>query len=179
MPHHHGSSSPAYLPSRRRRACLASIAATVSVIALSHSTIPGHAQQGPFASFSGSWAGNGTVKLASGSREQIKCRASYDTQSGGNSLAIALRCAGDSYNYDFKGTANHTDGKINGDWTESSKSASGRFSGVINGDEIAARIDLPSVTVTLNMVTRGERQSISIRSPGSEISEVEMALRRR
>ncbi len=143
------------------------------------STIPGHAQQGPFGSFSGSWAGNGTVKLASGSREQIKCRASYDTQSGGSTLTITLRCAGDSYNYDFKGTANHADGRISGDWSESSKSASGRFNGVVNGDEIAARIDLPSATVTLNMITRGERQSISIRSPGSEISEVEMALRRR
>ncbi len=143
------------------------------------STFPGDTQQGPFASFPGSWSGNGTVKLASGSREQIKCRASYDTLPGGTSLNIALRCAGDSYNYDFKGTANYADGRISGDWSESSKSASGRFNGVVNGDEIAARIDLPSATVTLNLITRGERQSISIRSPGSEISEVEMALRRR
>ncbi|MGZ9188286.1 MAG: hypothetical protein ACXW6R_26805, partial [Candidatus Binatia bacterium] len=38
----------------------------------------GHAQSGPFAGFSGSWSGNGTVALSDGTTERIRCRASYN-----------------------------------------------------------------------------------------------------
>jgi hypothetical protein len=164
---------------RLKQACIAFVTAAVAVVVLSLSAVQSHAQKGPFAGYSGSWTGGGVITLASGSREQIKCRATYDAQSGGNGLTMALRCAGDSYNYDFQGTANHDDGKITGNWSEANQQASGRFTGVVNGAQVAARIDLPSVTVALNMTTHGDRQSISIRSPGSQVSDVAIALRRR
>ena len=85
---------------------IAYIAAAVCVIVLSLSPVPGYAtQQGPFADLSGDWSGGGTVTLSSGSNEKIRCRATYDSQAAGNNLKLALRCASDSYNVDFRGTA--------------------------------------------------------------------------
>jgi membrane associated rhomboid family serine protease len=34
-----------------------------------------HAESGPFAGLSGNWSGGGTVALAGGPRERIRCRA--------------------------------------------------------------------------------------------------------
>ncbi|MGB9019116.1 MAG: hypothetical protein WCC77_15910, partial [Pseudolabrys sp.] len=81
------------------------IAGAVCMIAVSLSPLPGYAEQGPFADLSGDWAGGGTVTLSSGSNEKIRCRATYDSQAAGNNLKLALRCASESYNVDFRGTA--------------------------------------------------------------------------
>ena len=53
------------------------IAAAV-LFAASASTSPVHAQAGgPYAGMAGNWAGGGTVTLDDGSRERLRCRASY------------------------------------------------------------------------------------------------------
>jgi hypothetical protein len=150
-----------------------------AAIVLLLSALPSYAQLGPFANFSGSWAGDGSITLSSGSREHIKCRATYDAQAGGNDLRIALRCAGDSYNYDFHGNANYSDGKITGSWSEASQKISGRFTGVVNGNQVATRIDVPASTVFLNMTTQGNKQSVFIRSQGGETFNVTISLNRR
>jgi hypothetical protein len=70
----------------------------------------------PFADLSGDWSGGGTVTLSSGSNEKIRCRATYDLQAAGNNLQLALRCASDSYNVDFRGTAINSGGNMTGNW---------------------------------------------------------------
>jgi hypothetical protein len=167
------------MPPRLKQACITFVTAAVSVIVLSLSVLPGHAQQGPFAGMAGSWAGSGNIKLSSGSREHIQCRATYNVAAGGNNLQLALRCASDSHNFDFHGNATSTNGNISGNWNESTLAAAGLFSGRVNGNRIDARAEGPTFSALLGMTTSGNRQSISIRSPGSEISEVAINLSRR
>ncbi len=124
------------MPTRLKQACIAFVTAAVSVIVLSLSALPGHAQQGPFADLPGSWAGGGNITLSSGSRERIQCRATYDVGGGGNNLQLALRCASDSYNFDFRGNATYSDGNISGNWNETTQSAAGQFSGRVKGNRI-------------------------------------------
>ena len=159
---------------------IASIAAAVCVIALSLSPLPGYAtQQGPFADLSGEWSGGGTVTLSSGSNEKIRCRATYDSEAAGNNLKLALRCASDSYNVDFRGTAINSGGNMTGNWFESTNQAAGQFFGSIKGNHINARIEGQTFAALLNMTTNGNHQSVSLRSPGSRVSSVTMALTRR
>ena len=158
---------------------IASIAAAVCVIALSLSPLPGYAtQQGPFADLSGEWSGGGTVTLSSGSNEKIRCRATYDSQAAGNNLKLTLRCASDSYNVDFRGTAVNSGGNMTGNWFESTNQAAGQFFGSIKGNRIDARIEGQTFAALLNMTTSGNRQSVSLRSPGSRVSSITMALTR-
>jgi len=154
---------------------IAYIAAAVCVIVLSLSPLPGYAT----ADLSGDWSGGGTVTLSSGSNEKIRCRATYDSQAAGNNLKLALRCASDSYNVDFRGTAVNSGGNMTGNWFESTNQAAGQFFGSIKGNRIDARIEGQTFAAFFNMTTHGNRQSVSLRSPGSRVSSVTMALTRR
>jgi hypothetical protein len=162
-----------------KNACVALIAATVSVIALSLSVVPVYAQQGPFTDLSGSWAGAGNITLAGGSREPIRCRASYDTQASGNDLKLALRCASDSYNVDFSGNAKNNGGTLSGSWFEATNHVAGQFFGSVRGNRIDARIEGQSFAAFLDVTTHGNRQSVSLRSPGSHVTNVTISLKRR
>jgi hypothetical protein len=119
---------------------IAYIVVEVCVIVLLLSPLPGYAtQQGPFADLSGDWSGGGTVTLSSGSNEKIRCRATYDSQAASNNLKLALRCASEIYNVDFRGTAVNSGGNMTGNWFESTNQAAGQFFGSIKGNRIDAK----------------------------------------
>ena len=138
----------------------------------------GHAEQSPFAALAGSWFGGGNISLSSGSRERLRCRASYVSRGGGAALDLTLRCASDSYNFSFSGSARYRAGMVTGSWTETTQGVSGQFIGRASAGHISARVQGDNFTASLDISTHGDRQSISIRSPGSEFSEVSVGLRR-
>jgi hypothetical protein len=163
-------------PLKRARVALASLALSAGML-----LVPGNAaraQSGPFTALAGSWSGGGTITLSDGSHERLRCRANY-SPTGGNQLSLSLRCAGDSYNFEFSGGARYSAGMITGSWSESSMGASGRFVGRASGDSIRARVQGSNFSASLSISTRGNRQSISISAPGSQFSSVSVALSRR
>ena len=148
------------------------------VVALLYSPVPSHAQQGPFAGLSGSWSGGGSIKLANGQRERLRCRANYTVRENGTRLDQNLRCASDSYRFDVNSNIVSEAGRLSGSWTEISRSASGSVSGRVNGSQIQARIDGAGFSADLGLNTRGDRQSVTIESLGHEVTEVAVALTR-
>jgi hypothetical protein len=48
---------------------------------------------GPFARLAGQWSGSGTIDVANGSHEPIKCRAAYHVLGEQNNLQLNIRCA--------------------------------------------------------------------------------------
>ena len=70
----------------------AALRAAIFAAALLHSPAPSHAQHGPFAGLSGSWSGGGFIRLASGQRERLRCRAKYQVAENGTRLQQSLRC---------------------------------------------------------------------------------------
>jgi hypothetical protein len=148
------------------------------LVALVHSPAPGHAQQHPFAGLSGSWSGGGSLRSASGQRERIRCRANYQVDENGTRLRQSLRCASDSYRFDVSGNIAADGGALSGTWSEASRNVSGSVSGRVNDGQIHARIDGAGFSANLIVSTRGDRQSVSIESPGHEITEVSVALTR-
>ena len=101
---------------KRLSLALAGLALSAGVLPLSATAAP--AQSGPFTALAGSWSGGGTITLSDGSRERLRCRANYSPQ-GANQLSLSLRCAGDSYNFEFSGSARYSAGTITGNWSES------------------------------------------------------------
>ncbi len=128
---------------------------------------------------SGSWVGGGNITLEGGSHEPIRCRASYNAQASGNDLKLSLRCASDSYNVDFQGNARNNAGSLSGSWFEATNRVAGQFFGSVKGNHIDARIEGQSFAAFLDVITHGNRQSVSLRSPGSRVSNVAIALKRR
>ena len=125
---------------------------------------------GPFDQLAGNWSGSGTIDLSEGRHEAIKCRASYDVLEEQNKLQLNIRCASDNYNFDLRGSATYSGGAITGNWSESSRNAAGTLSGKVEGVGFQVVATGPTFTANLDLVTRGNKQSVTIRSQDANAS---------
>ncbi|MBV8567241.1 MAG: hypothetical protein JO273_17450 [Methylobacteriaceae bacterium] len=136
------------------------------------------AENGLFAELSGSWVGEGNISLANGTSERIRCRVKYSTSPSGKNLHQDLRCASDSYRFDVLSNVVYQGGAISGTWTETTRKATGQISGRVSGGSITATISGPSVSAEFSLDMRGNQQTVSIRSSGSDVTSVSMTLAR-
>jgi hypothetical protein len=151
-----------------------------ALIALSVATIPAQAASSPFLAMAGSWSGGGTISMASGEQEPLRCRATYNVAGRGDELSLNLRCASASYNFDLSSNVAYRGGAVSGQWAESSRNAAGTLAGRASGDHIEVAARGQNFSAGLSMTTRGNRQTISIRPEGgSDIRAVSLSLSRR
>ena len=131
-----------------------------------------------FADLSGSWSGTGSVTLSSGAVERIRCQATYEVMPSGTTFHQTLRCKSDSYDFSLRASVLRTGDAVAGTWTETVRNANGSISGRVSGSRIQATINGPAFTASLAMQTQGDRQSVDIRSQGTELSAITIAMRR-
>src|SRR5215210_7708085 len=119
----------------------------------------------PFAGLAGSWSGEGTIKLASGDSERIRCRATYDVTEGGLRLTQALKCASDSYQFNVESDISYNvdAGVVSGTWAETNYSSSGFLRGTVSGGTIKAHVKGKSFAAQVDVSTSGNQQMVSIR----------------
>jgi hypothetical protein len=139
---------------------------------------PGIAQgTGPFAPLAGQWSGTGSVSFSgSGSRERLRCRAAYEAPGGGQTLALRLRCASDSYNFDLNGSLTRQGDAISGQWIEFTRNITGSLSGRLSGASIQAVASAGIFSANLTLTTHGTKQQVSIRIQGTEVTEAAISL---
>ncbi len=137
------------------------------------------APNSPFTAMAGSWSGGGVLSTSDGGQEQLRCRAAYDVAGSGDQLRLNLRCASDSYNFDLAGDVQYGGGAISGSWSEASRNASGTISGRATGDHVEAAARGDNFSANLSLTTRGQRQTVSIRPQGTNITAVSLTLSRR
>jgi hypothetical protein len=133
---------------------------------------------GPFAGMSGAWTGSGVVSMQSGANERIRCRASYNAEQSGTKLQLELRCASDSYKFEFKSNVNSEGGAISGIWSETLRNAAGTVLGRARGGHIEVKVESPSFTANMAVNTRGDKQQVTIRPQGAEVTNVSIQLSR-
>lgn len=136
----------------------------------------GAARAENFDHLKGNWSGGGNITTASGEKERIRCRATY-TPSGSN-VKIALRCASDSYKFELTSDITSDGGKLSGSWSEATRAVAGLVTGTATASTIQATAMSPLFTANLTVRTSGGNQTVTILSPGSEISNVTIALKR-
>ncbi|MDR3467467.1 MAG: hypothetical protein P4M07_16170 [Xanthobacteraceae bacterium] len=154
------------------------IRATVTAAALSGVPSLALAQSAPFAGLAGVWSGSGSIALADGHRERIKCRASYAVSAAGTDLQQTLRCASDSYKFELSSNVRSTGGQIEGTWSEATRNVSGSIEGRVQGGLFQVVVSSPAFTANLSMRTHGNSQTVSISSQGTEFSGVTITLAR-
>ena len=139
-----------------------------------------YAQDGgsPLMQMGGAWTGSGTITLSDGTRERLRCRSNYQPDARGATMRLGLTCASDSYKFDLSGNVNYNAGQISGNWSEAAHNAAGNISGTATGGQIEARVEGPTFAAFLSMSTRGDRQNVSIRAPGSAMQDVAIYLGR-
>lgn len=159
-----------------------SIVSAIALGALLLFARPAAAQSGPFSSLAGQWTGGGTITLGGGARERIRCRADYGVGEGGSLADISLRCASDSYAFELKGRARYyPNGEVVGNWSERTRGMAGNLSGSVKGGQVNVRVEGQTFAALLSLTTRGDKQSISIKTAGGEnqMSEASLTLSRR
>jgi hypothetical protein len=118
----------------------------------------------PFTKLAGAWTGGGTIELANGTREPIRCKAAYDVLANDNNLQLNIRCASDSYNFEMLASATLASNAISGNWSEASRNVAGKISGTASGDHIDVVADSAAFSASLALTTHGDRQSVVIKS---------------
>lgn len=141
--------------------------AAVAFFVVASSGSAAYAQSGPFAGMAGNWTGGGTITLDDGSTERIRCRASYAVGAGGNGLNQSLTCASDSYKFNLASNVIAQGGALSGIWSESIRNVSGNLEGRGGGGSFQVIASGPGFTANIALTTRGNRQSVVIRSAGA------------
>jgi hypothetical protein len=136
------------------------------------STAIGHAQSGPFAGLAGSWSGGGTITLDDGSRERIRCRASY--QVAGANMTMSLTCASDAYKFNLGANVVDQGGQVSGNWSESSRGIAGTLSGRGGGGNFQVVASTAGFNANISLRTAGNKQTVTMRADsqfrGADIS---------
>ena len=133
---------------------------------------------GPFEGLAGTWTGSGTITMKGGGRERVRCSGTYTVGSGGNTMRNELSCSSDSYKVEMTTDVSQTGDQLAGNWSENTRHVAGRVSGRATPTSINARAEGDTFTALLAVTTHGDRQSISIQSPGSEVSDVSVTMTR-
>ena len=126
------------------------------------STAAGHAQSGPFAGLAGNWSGSGTITLDDGSRERIRCRASYRV--AGFNMTMALTCASDAYKFNLSAQVVDQGGQVSGTWSEASRNISGSLQGRGGGGNFQVVASTAGFNANISLRTAGNKQTVSMRA---------------
>lgn len=139
--------------------------------------VAAQAESAPFANYAGNWSGNGTITIAEGGTERIRCRGTYTVAGGGNNLHQVLRCASDSYRFELTSDVAAKGNNLSGSWSEASRNVNGSIEGSIVNGQVNALVTTNAFAATFNMSMRGNRQSVVISSKG-ELRGVNISLAR-
>ena len=157
--------------------CAFARAAFLSLVLIACPVAAAGAADSPFAALPGSWAGTGTIAMSNGTKERIRCQATYRLENPAY-LRLEMGCASDSYRFELHSQITYDDQSVSGSWNETTRGVGGNLTGRASGERIQARAEGQTFTALLDMRTRGNQQSVSIQSPGSEMSEVTIVLTR-
>jgi hypothetical protein len=147
-----------------RRLIFAAVTLFLAAFLASISGSASYAQSGPFAGMAGNWSGGGTVTLDDGSTERIRCRATYAVGDGGAGLNQTLTCASDSYRFNLASNVVAQGGALSGTWSESSRGVAGSLEGRGSNGNFQVVASAPGFTANISLTTRGNKQSVVIRS---------------
>lgn len=150
-------------------------AAAVLALALGVATAD-PARANPVSELAGRWSGWGSVKLANGTAEQVKCVATYQVEEGGGGLQQNLRCASASYKIDAVAKLNLASGQVTGSWEERTYAASGSVSGRMTGSGFNLSIQGANFSAAMAVATSTCKQSINIAPNGFDITRIAIGL---
>lgn len=120
---------------------------------------------GPFASLEGWWGGIGRLRFKDGKTEDVKCRATYFIEGGGNELKQTIRCASASGKIEVKGNVRHAEGKLQGEWSELMYNINGVLEGEVTprGFRVTVKgTEGSTLSANMDIIVKDSRQMVEI-----------------
>lgn len=157
---------------------LPGLLALVAVVVISTTQLSSPAlAQSPFQALGGTWGGAGSLSLANGERERLRCRAYYTPRERGANMGMAIRCASASYKIELRSRLAYNNGLVSGSWRETSFNQSGSIRGRASSSRLTLQIQ-GGVSGSITVAFAGQNQSISVQTNGSELRGVSISLSR-
>lgn len=129
------------------------------------------------ADLAGTWRGSGTVHLANGESEQIKCRATYS--SAGVDIDQVLKCANPRYYFNVRSDLTQSGNSVAGNWIDDETEDSGRVSGKVSENTVALDLTGSGFTGSLSITVSGCSQAVNLVPNSSTVNRVSVTLRKR
>ncbi len=130
----------------------------------------------PFNKLAGTWSGGGSVRLADGKKEKIRCRAYY-TNKASDQLGLAIRCATQSGKIEMRARLSYSGGGVSGTWEERTYNAEGTVSGSASSSKLSMRIT-GALQGSISITISGSSQRVSISTSGGGLSNASISLRK-
>jgi hypothetical protein len=151
---------------RMAAAALATCAALAATVAAA----------GPIDEMSGYWSGNGTVVLASGNPERVKCAVTYKIGEGSTQIKQSMRCASGDYSINASAELNVKGAQVSGSWEEKTYAAVGQVTGRYSGSDLVLSIQGANFTAAMSVSLSACKQSINITPKGLDVTRISLAL---
>jgi hypothetical protein len=137
--------------------------------------VPGPALADPIGDLSGYWSGNGSIALANGKTERVKCNVLYKGD-GGAQLRQTMRCASADYSINSLAELRLKGDRVSGTWEEKTYAAKGDVTGRFGGDSFALSIQGTNFSAAMNVTLSNCKQSLSITPQGLDVTRVSISL---
>jgi hypothetical protein len=130
----------------------------------------------PIEEMNGYWSGSGSVVLANGSTERVKCSVFYKVSEGGTQIRQAMRCASADYKIDALAELRVKGEKVSGSWEEKTYSAMGEVSGRFADNNFVLSIKGANFTAAMSVSLSDCKQNISISPQGLDVTKISIGL---
>jgi hypothetical protein len=134
----------------------------------------GETRADPLGELPGRWSGTGSIRMANGTAETVKCVATYFVS--GTNVTQNLRCASPSYKLDTKASLVVRGGQVTGNWEERQYAQAGAVSGRMTSNGFNLHISGAQFTAALQLTSTSCKQSLSITPKGFDISRISIGL---
>ncbi len=128
------------------------------------------------ADIEGRWSGWGSIVMAGGASEQVRCVVHYAAGDGGGTLRQSLKCASASTRVDAEAELKLSGGEISGTWSEHTHKAEGSVRGRASDAGLNLTIEGDRFSAAMAVTTAGCKQSITIAPTGIDVARVSIAL---
>jgi hypothetical protein len=124
----------------------------------------------------GFWSGSGSVVLANGKTERVKCSVFYKVTEEGTAIRQAMRCASADYKIDALTELKIRGDKVSGSWEEKTYSATGEITGKYANDNMVLSIKGATFSAAMNVTLSDCKQNISISPQGLDVTRISIGL---
>ena len=138
---------------------------------------PIHSQSGGiFAGLGGNWSGTGTIFVADGGSENIRCRATYTVGADDMTLQQNLRCASDSYKFELTTDIKSNGSNVTGYWSESTRNINGTLDGSGSNGQFNVLVTANGFAAELSLAVAGGKQTINMTSKNTDLRGLKISL---
>ena len=115
-----------------------------------------------FTDLAGRWVGKGRIGFKNGSVEEIKCRATYFAENGGDSLRQTIRCASTGGKVELKNEIAHIGGKLSGNWRELIYNLEGTIDGEVTPKGFRVRANGNNLQAMMEIIVIKDKQLVEV-----------------